>query len=138
MTLTLQELKHLTLHNVIGRRDLGRVRLPTLDEITALSGTVGEGRDRGTLRDWRLVAIDLLDRPSEIVLLGSRGEQRWGTSPLRALDLGAGQARTRSGSIYTLAEAGQGEPPLEYVLHMCALLRHWGWGKTLKIPEVWY
>jgi hypothetical protein len=138
MTLTPQELEHMTLENVIGRRDLGRVRLATPDEITALSGTVDVGRDRGTLRDWRLVAIDLLDRPLEIVLLGSRGDQTWGTSPVRVLDLDAGWAYTRSGSIYTLVEAGQGEPPLAYVLHICFMLHAWGMGPILGVPEVWY
>lgn len=138
MPLTLRDLEHLTLHDVIGRHDLGQVRLPTPDEITALSGTVDVGRDRGTLRDWRLVAIDLLDRPLEIVLLGSRGDQTWGTSPVRVLDLDAGWAYTRSGSIYTLVEAGQGEPPLAYVLHICFMLHAWGMGPILGVPEVWY
>jgi len=138
MILTLEQLQHMTLDNVIGRRDLARVRLATPAEIVALSREVGEGLGRGTLRDWRLVAIDVMDRPPEVVFLGTRDNCSWGTSYVRALDLDAGLARTHSGSIYNLTAAGEGEPPVEHVLHLCALLRHWGWGAALDIPEVWY
>ncbi|MDX9861896.1 MAG: hypothetical protein RBS99_13380 [Rhodospirillales bacterium] len=138
MPLTLQELEHMTLENVIGRRDLGRARLATPAEIAALSGTVGEGPARGILEEWRLVAIDLVHRPPGFMLLASMDGQTWGTSLVRALDLDAGRARTRSGSIYMLVQAGQGEPPLEHVLHFCFMLHAWGVGPILAVPEVWY
>ncbi len=138
MTLTLEQLQNLTLDDVVGRRDLARVRLATPEEVSALSGPIGEGRDRGTLSDWRLVAIDARDGPLEVVLLGNLEALNWGTSPVRAVDLDAGQARTRSGSVYHLGEAGEGAPPVDHILHMCVLLRHWGLGAALDIPQVFY
>ena len=138
MTLTLEQLRNLTLDDVVGRRDLARVRLATPEEVSALSGPIGEGPNRGTLMDWRLIAIDVQDGPLEVVLLGNLGDLTWGTSIVRAVDFDSGRARTRSGSVYQLGEAGEGEPQLEHVLHMCVLLRHWGLGAALGIPEVFY
>lgn len=128
----------LKLEDVIGRRDLGRLRLATRAEIAELSGEIASGLYHGMLENWRIVAIDLLDGLPEFVFLGSRDNEYWGTSPIRAIDLEAGRACTQSGSIYTLSTAGQGAPPLGHVLHMCFMLHAWGMGRTLAVPEVSY
>lgn len=138
MILTLDQLQNLTLDDVIGRKDLGRVRLATPEETSKLTGGVGTGPERGTLRDWRLIALDLIDRELEIILIGVNGREYWGTSSVLAADFERGVARTRSGSIYTLVDAGKGEPPISHVLHVCYMLSYWGMGKTLDVPEVFY
>ncbi len=128
----------LKLEDVIGRRDLGRLRLATPAEVAGLSGETASGSYRGMLENWRIVAIDLLDGPPEFVFLGTRDNEYWGTSPIRAIDLEACRARTQSGSIYSLSAAGQGAPPFVHVLHMCFMLHTWGMGRALAVPEVSY
>jgi len=89
-------------------------------------------------QDWRKIALDVTGQPITPVLLGNRGRENYGTSPIVKIDRADGKVRTRSRSIYTLAEAGEGDPPVEHVLHRCALLLHWGCGPALNLLEVSY
>ena len=136
--LTIDGLRDLSLKTIIGRPDLATMRLATASEILALSGNVSRGRNRGLVTNWRLVAIELARRPARVILLGTRHGENYGTSLVQAIDGSARRIRTRSGSIYTLAEAGQGEPPLEHLLHLCHLFHRWGVGQPLEVPRVWY
>jgi hypothetical protein len=45
--------------------------------------------------------------------------------------------RTRN-SIYRSGEEGRGEPPLHELLHVCAMLHVWGFGKYIDAPEIFY
>jgi len=137
-SLTLEQLQNLTLADVSGRPNWCRVRLARQAEIDALAGPIGEGNDRGIISDWRMIALDVMGQPITLVLLGNRGRENYGTSPIVMIDRASGKVRTRSRSIYTLAEIGEGAPPVEHVLHLCALLLHWGWGPALNLPEVSY
>lgn len=136
--LTFDGLLDLSLKTIIGRPDLATTRLATASEILALSGDVGRGRNRGVVTNWRMVAIELAGRPARIILLGTRLGENYGTSLVQVIDGPSRRVRTRSGSIYTLAEAGLGEPPLEHLLHLCHLLHRWGVGQPLEVPQVWY
>jgi len=136
--LMITALGQLKLEDVIGRHNLGRLRLATSVETAGLSGETASGSYRGMLENWRIVAIDLLDRLPEFVFLGTRDNEDCGTSSIRAIDLEAGRARTQSASIYSLSGGGQGTPPFGHILHMCFLLHAWGIGRTLAVPEVSY
>lgn len=136
--LTIEQLQGLALDSVVGRRDLGRVRLATTQEVDALSGNVGDGNDRGVIACWRSVAIDIFGQPLEVILLGENDGILYATSPVRAFDHCYSRSRTRSGSIYHLENPGNGEPPLSHVLHLCHLLHRWRLGPLLDVPEVQY
>jgi hypothetical protein len=136
--LTVERLRTLALADIVGRTDLGRLRLPTESEVAALVGDVGNGRNRGTISDWRLIVVEFRRLPLEIIIVGTRDGTNWGTSPVRAFAGDRTRARTRSGSIYRLVEPGTGEPPIEHLLHLCFMLHAWGMGRVLGVPEVWY
>lgn len=137
-TLTIEQLENLRLHDVVGRHDRGCVRLAATDEIGALVGDIGDGRDRGEINDWRLVAIDITGQPPAVMVLGEHEGLNYGTSPLRSLNVGSSRAWTQSRSIYVLGKPGGGEPPVNHVLHLCYMLHLWHVGEALDVPEVFY
>lgn len=138
VTIPFEKLMSLSLGDVIGRADLGRTRLASAAELAALEGDPGEGVVRGTIQNWRGIAIEIEGQPTAVVLLGTVGQEYWGTSPVMILTQAGGRARTRSGSLYLLEDAGPGEPPLEHILHLCRMLWAWGEGRILQVPEVFY
>ncbi len=137
-TLSLEQLENLTLDDVVGRRDLGRVRLATPEELETLVGETGGGIAKGTIRNWRPIAVETEGKLHGIFIVGSRGPENYGTSVIVAVDKDRRRVKTNSGSLYELEEAGEGNPPHEHILHVCALLNHWGAGRILDVPEVFY
>ncbi len=138
VAIPIENLSTLSLRDVIGRTDLGNTCLASPAEISALEGDPGEGVVRGSICDWRLIAIHIVENPTAVVLLGTCDSQYWGTSPVVALDKKRSRVRTRSGSLYLLEQPGEGEPPLEHILHLCHMLWAWGGGQVLEVPEVFY
>ena len=137
-TLSLEQLASLTLDDVVGRRDLGRVRLATPEELETLVGETGGGIAKGTIRNWRPIAIETEGKLRGVFIVGARGAENYGTSVIVAIEKDMGRVKTNSGSLYELEEAGEGEPPHSHVLHICAVLTHWGAGRILDVPEVFY
>lgn len=135
--LTFEQLQNLGLEDVSGRPDLCRIRMASQAEIDALAGPAGDGIDRGVVTDWRFIALETKTPLVVVVLIGNRGRENYGTSPVVVIDQPGAKVRTRSGSIYNLALPGEGEPPLEHVLHVCSLLNKWGLGAVLDLPEVY-
>lgn len=130
-----------SLYDII-RQDRERYLLAmAMDEdLALLAGEADGGPIRDTLDDWRVVLLrDAQHGQAAAFLVGEsqRRGGRWGTSPILAIDLGRGRARTQN-SIYGLGRRGIGEPPLKHLLHVCALLHGWGIGDPLGVPHVSY
>lgn len=116
-------------------RHLARCALSAEPEVAALTGFVSSSQSvRGEISDWRFVTYEATAPGHGSVLhvhvLGALGELSWMTSPLVAIDRGAGRVETNSGSIYVLAGAqGVGEPTMPEILHVGA----WGRGEILGV-----
>lgn len=121
-------------------RHLCEIRLPTDAEVATLSGYVRPGTPKLAFGAWWLVAIDTRDRGLDVVIAGAGAAdgRSHATSPVTAIDLGAGYART-SNSLYRLdGDRAAGEPNTDALIMMCVMLRQWGWGKALGIPAFSY
>lgn len=61
------------------------------------------------------------------------------TSTLTGVDLNAGSVTTKSGSVYRLfGPAGEGEPGMLHLMHVCAVLHKWGIGAGFGVPAFYY
>lgn len=129
-------------------RDHFQIGLATSGEMAALAAPIGFGRVRDTISGWRIVAFRDLDptgdaqTPASVSHLSLLGDviELGGlilTSNIAQIDLVAGLVRTRN-SIYRLGARGEGEPPLEQLLFVCAMTHRWGWGHHLGIPHILY
>jgi hypothetical protein len=130
-----------TLDEIVTRhRGVIQIGLATEAEIATLAGVVDAGPNQGKdmLSDWRLVSIRHIPTGDVVVrLLGDRVHTRGPviTSPVVGLDLERGRARTWN-SIYGLADRGDGEPPPEQILGLCAWLHRRGFGKALGVIHI--
>lgn len=132
-----------TLDDIIRcHRDRFSVGLASEADLDALAQDVGVGPARDAIDRWNFIRFD--ERPPEgpavvsVHLLGWARQQRvyWITSRVVALDRGRTLVRTRSGSRYDLGMPGEGEPNINFRLHVCRALHAWGFGKALGVIEV--
>jgi hypothetical protein len=121
MTIGLEELSSLTLDGLIRRhRDRARIRVATDAEIAELTTAFTDpGWEKDIIDDWRFITLQVGDQ----WLLRLLGISRAITPPLitsqvKAIDLATKLVRTNSGSIYPLGARGDGEPPLDQILHV--------------------
>lgn len=122
------------------RRDRASLRLATADEIAALATHLSTDRPpTGEIDDWRLITLVVVGKPL-VFLVGNNHDQNWMTSLVTGVDLQAGLITTKSGSIYKMiGEASEGEPPMQHLLHICAVLHQWGGiGQMYGVPYVFY
>jgi hypothetical protein len=121
-------------------RHLLEVGLATADEIAAVTGCVPLGAAKGTIEDWRLVA--LRHRAAGLVtlnVLGRFDSYAWMTSYVAALSADRARVRTKN-SLYGLGRPGAGEPDPPLLLHVAHTLKHWGLDEHygLGVMEIFY
>lgn len=122
------------------RRDRASLRLSTADEIAALATPLSTDHPpKGEIDDWRLITLLVVDKPL-VFLVGNNEQKNWMTSLVTGVDLQAGLLSTKSGSVYRMiGEASDGEPPMQHLLHICAVLHQWGGiGQMYGVPYVFY
>jgi hypothetical protein len=131
-----------TLDAIVTRnRGTCEIGLASDAEIEALRGDIDApvGAEKDLLTDWRFVAFRFRQRrTTRLILLGEAIRQAviLCTSELQVISCNGPRVRTRN-SIYALARAGEGEPPVPHLLQFCATLRGWGLGRILGVIEVW-
>lgn len=127
---------------VTERRDRLSIGLATPEEVAKLAASLAGGaQPRDTIDPWYLVSFRVPTGSVLRLLGGSRRTGRvWITSSVTAVDLEAAVLTTHSGSRYALGTRGEGEPPVEFVLHVAAAL--WmqtpGLARAFGIREAWY
>jgi hypothetical protein len=120
-------------------RDQVQIGLATIEEIAAREGAIEPGPALDTIDEWRVVAIRQLGSQPMLSLLGrvvGTGVRRM-TSRIAVLDVARGLCRTRN-SLYPLGFPGEGEPPPEDLICVCAILHRWGVGRLIGAPEFFY
>lgn len=124
------------------RRDEVQVRLATAAEIKALGEFLGDtrlaGKPNDTIEYWYPLAF-VVHGERAVRLLGHfrhRNEIQL-SSAVSVLDLQNGLVRTAN-SVYRLDKRGEGEPPRDYLAHLCAILNNMGIGWTLGVPRVFF
>jgi len=130
-----------TLDAIVRRnRDTCEIGLAIPTEIDALRGDIDApfGTEKDVLTDWRFIAFRIRERRTALVLLGDAKRQGFilSTSEVQVVSRDGSRVRTRN-SIYALARAGEGEPPLPHLLQLCATLHAWGLGRFLGVLDVW-
>ncbi|MBI3901435.1 MAG: hypothetical protein HY306_00585 [Nitrosomonadales bacterium] len=122
-------------------RDRVSVRLASRDELAPFFSVSDSDNDLGYSRidDWRIICLDIHDSEKKFFIVGHNAFEKcvWGTSEIKSLDFAAGLAFTAN-STYQLGSAGDGEPPLPVLLHICHLFHTWGFGSSLGVPQVFY
>lgn len=91
--------------------------------------------------DWRL--ISLREKSSgniQVLLLGhsQNNNVAWLTSSIVKIDPVRNCIMTKSISFYGLGSQGEGDPPREQLIHLCATLHRWGSGPFLGVPHFFY
>jgi hypothetical protein len=102
-------------------------------------GAIEPGQTLDTIDEWRIIAIRQVGAPPLLSLLGrtvGMGGVRM-TSEIAGLDVNRGLCRTRN-SLYRLGFPGEGEPPQEDLICVCAILHRWGVGRLIGAPEFFY
>jgi hypothetical protein len=139
-----------SLDDIVRRsRDRFQIGLATAEELALLAATVEDGPIRDTIAEWRIIAF----RPiglgvdartaaasrSRLSLLGRAVGLRcpWITSEVREIDIDAHLVRTRN-SLYRLGARGEGEPPQEDLICVCAATYQWGFGALIGAPAFFY
>lgn len=124
-------------------RDLLTLRLSTPEDLAELSD-IASGMDdhvqaRATIREWRIICLDLNAAGKKHILTGyvESTNTVWGTSLLLSVDLGRNLVLTEN-SVYRLGSKGNGEPTADILLHMCHLFHQWGFGARFGVPEIIY
>jgi len=130
-----------TLDAIVNRnRALCEIGLATPSEIDGLRGDIDApaGAEKDVLTDWRFIAFRIRQHQTALVLLGDAERQSLilCTSEVQVASRDGARVRTRN-SIYALARAGEGEPPVQHLLQLCATLHEWGLGRILGALEVW-
>lgn len=132
-----------TLDNIIRQnREMAELRLATDAEISAIEKNI-QSQDlvKDAINGWRLISLYAkASKWSQVLLVGKseKGSCPWVTSEVVAVDFGRGLAYTKSGSLYKLLNSGQGEPPADDLIRICAALHLWGSGTLLGVPHFFY
>lgn len=125
------------------RRNHMTIRLATDMEIMELHHEIVPNRAPSMIiNDWRLVAFVMSDDGFQRVDISLLGDKDTGgvriTSPVRMIDLDRQLVITQSGTLYGMGKAGQGEPPFDHLVMICAATHSWGFGALFGIPHFFY
>jgi hypothetical protein len=104
------------------------VGFATGSELATVIGVLdGSGTPRGTIDDWRIIALRELVRVRVTLHAIGRFEssRTWMTSEIAVLATHESRVRTRN-SIYLLGARAAGEPDPALLLHIAFVLRWWG------------
>lgn len=143
LTRKINELIPRSIDDIIRKnRDLAELRLSTEADTKILEKALsGPDQIKDTIKNWRLISFcvkqtDLI----QVLLLGDSASKNhpWITSPVVSIDFRKQVVLTASGSIYRLGAAGNGEPPKEHLICICAAFHSWGKSALLGIPEFFY
>jgi hypothetical protein len=130
-------------------RDQFQIALATAEELAVLAAAIEAGPIRDTIADWRIIAFRAIglavDAQTEAVsrsrlsLLGRAAGMRcpWITSEVTEIDIDGRLVRTRN-SLYRLGARGEGEPPQEDLICVCAATHSWGFGRLIGAPAFFY
>ncbi|TCV81216.1 hypothetical protein [Sulfurirhabdus autotrophica] len=129
-----------SLDNIIRQnREMAELRLATDAEISAIEKNIqGQDMVKDAINDWRLISLCVKTlNLSQVLLLGKSEQEKcpWITSQVISVDFGRGLVYTKSGSLYKLLNRGEGEPPSEDLIRICAALHLWGSGPLLGVPH---
>jgi len=121
-------------------RDVGTIAIASDDQLAPLRRSIaGKVAVRGRITDWRFVAITI-DQPENAVwreyvyLVGRHNGAPWVTSAIKDIDRRRRLIRTLN-SYYRLDGApGEGEPPEDILINICAVFHRWGLGRMFGVP----
>jgi hypothetical protein len=119
-------------------REHCQIRHATEDDLKPLLGEVKEAYPKLVITRWHLVTISISTGEQKTVLLGDICDgsgNTWVTSKIVKLDLESGYLRTTSGSLYLMAEKGEGEPSFEQLALLCSYFNRGGYGAFFGVPE---
>ena len=125
-------------------RDKAALRLSSVGEMDALKAPVNAGWPvKGEFRNWRFITFAIQGSDpqpiTQVTLLGDSGRGSLMTSLVTAIDLETSLVTTHSGSVYRLVgNMGQGEPPTDQLICVCAVFHAWGRGAMLGVPYFFY
>ena len=132
-----------TLDNLVTQqRETLSIGLATPEDVATRAADILDTRlPKDTIETWYLVAFRV---PTGVVLrlLGysRRTDENWITSAVTGIDRQRGLLTTASGSLYALGTRGEGDVPVELVVHVAAAL--WqqtpSLAKAFGIPPAWY
>jgi hypothetical protein len=130
-------------------RDQFQIGLATAEELAVLAATIEGGPIRDTIAEWRIIAFRAIGLAvdaqtqaasrSRLLLLGRAAGMHcpWITSAVTGIDIDGRLVRTRN-SFYRLGARGEGEPPQEDLICVCAATHSWGFGKLIGAPAFFY
>ncbi len=146
----LEQMMPKSLDDIVRRsRDRVQIGLAMAEELAALAATVEPGPIRDTMAEWRIIAIRTIDPSidarttavsrSHLSLLGWAAGMRCPrlTSEIAQIDISGRLVRTRN-SLYRLGSRGEGEPPQEHLICVCAATHSWGFGGVIGAPAFFY
>lgn len=111
------------------------------DSVIGTNSLSGVDHLKDTINNWRLISLYVKKSDSiQVLLLGDSAANNhpWITSPVGSIDFRKKVVLTASGSIYKLGSPGNGEPPKEHLICICAAFHSWGSGVFLGVPEFFY
>jgi hypothetical protein len=109
-------------------RELFELGFATAAELAAVTGVLdGSGSPRGTIDDWRIIALrDHVAKHVTLHVVGRFENARaWMTSEIAMIAADESTVRTRN-SIYMLGARAVGEPDPSLLFHITFVLRWWG------------
>jgi hypothetical protein len=147
----LEKLMPRSLDDVVrANRDKFQIGLATADEVRRLTASIEPAGTKATIDQWRIVAFRTLKPESDSIsgrivgktllsLLGrsSRTNCSLITSEVVKIDLKNSLVRTLN-SLYRIGVGGEGEPPTDDLIHLCATTHIWQFGKIIGAPEFFY
>jgi hypothetical protein len=145
----LEKLMPRSLDDVVrANRDNFQIGLATANEVRRLTASIEPASTKATIDEWRIIAFRTLKpEPNSgrivgktlLSLLGrsSRTNCPLITSEVVKIDFENGLVRTLN-SLYKIGVAGEGEPPSDDLIHLCATTHIWGWGKMIGAPAFFY
>ena len=147
---TLEHMIPKSLDDIVRKsRDRFQIALATVEELAGLAATIEAGPIRDTITEWRIIAFRAIGLSvdaqtqavsrSLLLLLGRAAGTRcpWITSAVTEIDIDRRLVRTQN-SVYRLGARGEGEPPQEDLICVCAATHRWGVGKRIGAPAFFY
>jgi hypothetical protein len=147
----LEKLMPRSLDDVVrANREFFQIGLATAAEVRHRSGRIEPADTKDTIIDWRIVAFRTVDPERDLEsgridgrillsLLGRSSRKRHPliTSEVAKIDFRNRLVQTRN-SLYALGVKGEGEPPGDDLVHLCATTYVWGFGKMIGAPAFFY
>lgn len=127
------------LDDIIRRnREHCQIRHAAEDDLAPILGEVPQAYPKLVITNWYLVTIQISTGEFKVVLLGDIADgsgYTWITSAITRIDLEGKYLTTKSGSLYRMAEKGEGEPTFEQLALLCTYFNRGGYGGYFGVPE---